>query len=117
MPMSKANWWNTPPSVVRSAVTLISVASAVSVAWLLWNFLRSEAFASVFFCAIIFSAWFGGFKQGLLAVTISTLSFDYFFLTPPHSFYLDSSQQPRLIIFIASAFIICLLTASQRTTT
>jgi PAS domain S-box-containing protein len=115
--MSKANWWNNPPSVVKSAVTLISVASAVSVAWLLWNFLRSEAFASVFFCAIIFSAWFGGFKQGLLAVTISTLSFDYFFLTPPHSFYLDSSQQPRLIIFIASAFIICLLTASQRTTT
>jgi PAS domain S-box-containing protein len=117
MPMSKPNWWYNPPSGVKSAVTLVSVASAVTVAWVLWHFLRSEAFASVFFCAIIFSAWFGGLRQGVLAVTISTLSFDYFFLTPPHSFYLDSSQQPRLIIFIASAFIICLLTASQRSTT
>src|ERR1700730_17370307 len=117
MPMSKANWWNNPPSVVQSGVTLMSVSSAVSVAWLLWNFLRSEAFASVFFCAIIFSAWFGGFKQGLLAVTISALAFDYFFLSPTHSLYLDSRQLPRLITFVVSALIMGFLTASQRSTT
>jgi K+-sensing histidine kinase KdpD len=84
--MSKLNWWKTPPTGVKSAVTLFSVASAVVVAWMLLNFLHSEAFASVFFCAIILSAWFGGFRQGLLGVTVSALSFDYFFLTPPIRF-------------------------------
>src|ERR1700686_1140212 len=117
MPMSKANWWTNPPSRVKYAVTLISVASAVIVAWMLWHFWHSEAFASVFFCAIILSAWFGGFRQGLLGVTVSALAFDYFFLSPNHSFYLDSSQLPRLIIFVVSALIMGFLTASQRSTT
>jgi PAS domain S-box-containing protein len=115
--MPKANWWTTPPSSMKYTVTLVSVTSAVIVAWLLWHFLRSEAFASVFFCAIIFSAWFGGFRQGFLGVTVSALAFDYFFLTPTNSFYLDSSQQPRLIIFVVSALIMSFLTASKRSTT
>jgi len=117
MPISKANWWTNPPSSVKSGVTLISVASAVIGSWVLWHFWHSEAFASVFFCAIIFSAWFGGFRQGLLGVTTSALAFDYFFLSPTHSFYLDSSELPRLIIFVVSALIMGFLTASQRSTT
>jgi PAS domain S-box-containing protein len=117
MPVSKANRWTNPPSSVKYAVTLVSVASAVIVAWVLWHYWHSEAFASVFFCAIIFGAWFGGFRQGLLAVAVSAVAFDYFFLSPTHSFYLDSSQLPRLIIFIVSALIMGFLTASQRSTT
>ena len=117
MPMSKANWWTNPPSSVKCTVTFGSVASAVILAWLLWHFWHSEAFASVFFCAIIFSAWFGGFRQALLGVAVSALAFDYFFLTPPHSFYLDSSQLPRLFIFAVSALIMGFVTASQRSTT
>ena len=115
--MSKPNWWTNPPSSVKSAVTLVSVASAVIVAWVLWHFWHSEVFASVFFCAIIFGAWFGGFRQGFLGVTVSALAFDYFFLSPTHSFYLDSSQLPRLIIFVVSALVMGFLTASQRSTT
>ena len=117
MPMLKANWWTNPPSSVKYGVTLVAVASAVVVAWLLWHFWHSEAFASVFFCAIIFSAWFGGFRLGLLGVTVSALAFDYFFLSPTRSFYVDSRQLPRLIIFVVSALIMCFLTASQRSTT
>ncbi|MCU1300522.1 MAG: multi-sensor signal transduction histidine kinase [Candidatus Sulfotelmatobacter sp.] len=117
MPRSKANYWTNPPSGVKYTVTLVSIASAVIVAWVLWHFWHSEAFASVFFCAIIFSAWFGGFRQGLLGVTVSALAFDYFFLSPTHTFYLDSRQLPRLIIFVVSALIMGFLTASQRSTT
>ncbi len=117
LPMSKANWWSNPPSSVKYAVTLVAVTSAVIVAWVLWHFWHSEAFASVFFCAIIFSAWFGGFRQALLGVAVSALAFDYFFLTPPHSFYLDSSQLPRLFIFAVSALIMGFVTASQRSAT
>src|SRR6202140_3733287 len=77
----------------------------------------TEPFASVFFCPIIFSAWFGGFRQGLLGVMVSALAFDYFFLSPTHSLYLDSSQLPRLMIFVVSALLMGFLTASQRSTT
>ena len=114
--MSKANWWSNPPSSVKYSVTLVAVFSAIIVAWVLWHFWHSEAFASVFFCAIIFSAWFGGFRQGLLGVTVSAVAFDYFFLSPIHSLYMDPSQLPRLIIFVVSALIMCFLTASQRST-
>ncbi|HET6142320.1 MAG TPA: PAS domain-containing protein [Candidatus Acidoferrales bacterium] len=115
--MSTPKWWTNPPSSVKCTLTLVSVAAAVMSAWVLWHFWHSEAFASVFFCAVIFSAWFGGFRQGLLGVIVSTLAFDYFFLSPNHSLYLNSSQLPRLIIFLVSALIIGFLTASQRSTT
>src|SRR6266404_5067715 len=112
---SKAEkWWSAPQAALRCAVTLVSVASAVFLAWVMWRFWHSEAFASLFFCAVIFSAWFGGYRQGLLAVTASALAFDYYLLSPYHSFYLESSQQPRFVIFVVSALIIGLVTASQR---
>ena len=117
MPMSKQNWWSKPPVGIKCAITLTSITLAVVVAWVMWSYWRTEAFASVFFCAIIFSAWFGGFRQGLLGVMVSALAFDYFFLSPTHSLYLDSSQLPRLIVFVVSALIMGFLTASQRSTT
>jgi PAS domain S-box-containing protein len=117
MRMAKASWWTNPPSSVKYAVTFVSVAAAVIVSWVLLDFWHSEAFVSVFFCAVIFSAWFGGFRQAFLGVTVSGLAFDYFFLSPTHSFYLDSSQLPRLAIFVVSALIVGFLTASQRSAT
>src|SRR5260370_23572989 len=98
---SKAEkWWSAPQAVLRCAVTLVSVASAVFLAWVIWRFWHSEAFASLFFCAVIFSAWFGGYRQGLLAVTASALAFDYYLPFPYHSFYIKSDHHPRLLIFL-----------------
>jgi C4-dicarboxylate-specific signal transduction histidine kinase len=114
---SKPDWWSNPRAGLKSVVTLVSVASAVSLAWAMWRYWHTEAFASVFFCAIILSAWFGGFRQALLAVTISVLAFDYYLLPPVHSFHLDPSQLPRLIIFAGSGLVIGFLTASQRSNT
>jgi PAS domain S-box-containing protein len=107
-------WWSAPPVVLRYGVTLLSVALAVILAWVMWHFWQSEAFASLFFCAVMFSAWFGGYRQGLLAVTASALAFDYYLLSPQHSFYIEPSEQPRFIIFVVSALIIGFVTASQR---
>ena len=117
MPMSKPNWWTNPPAGVKYAVTLVSVASAVIIAWVLWHFWHSEAFASVFFCAIIFGAWFGGFRQGLLGVTFSALAFDYFFLSPIYSLAAKPGEIPRLVIFTVSALFVGSLSAAQRSAT
>src|SRR5260370_8069373 len=101
---SKAEkWWSAPQAVLRCAVTLVSVASAVFLAWVIWRFWHSEAFASLFFCAVIFSAWFGGYRQGLLAVTASPFAFDFYLLSPHHSFFFKSNHTPPLFTSLFSS--------------
>jgi C4-dicarboxylate-specific signal transduction histidine kinase len=116
LPPTKPHWRSNPHTLLKCGVTVVSVASAVILAWLMWRYWHTEAFASLFFCAIMLSAWFGGFRQGLLAVAVSVLAFDYYLLPPVHSFHLESGQLPRLTIFAVSALIIGFITASQRST-
>ena len=113
--MSKAeNFDRSAPSVLKVALTLVSVAAAVIVAKGLHHFWKSEAFASLFFCAIIFSAWFGGYWHGLLAVALSALTFDYWFLQPIDSLAVNFHELPRLIVFLLCALLVGFLAASQR---
>jgi signal transduction histidine kinase/PAS domain-containing protein len=106
-----------PSGVLRSAVTLFSVFAAVIVARVLQHYWKSEAFASLFFCAIIFSAWFGGYRQGLLAITFSVLAFDYCFLAPINSIAVNLNEVPRLTVFVLCALLMGFLAASQRNNT
>ena len=61
----------------------------------------------------MWSAWFGGLRQGLLAITLSALAFDYYFLPPIYSFAVNASEFPRLIVFIAAALLVGFIAASQ----
>jgi len=100
--------------VVHFAVTLVAVVAAVIVAKVMQSYWKSEAFGSLFFCAIMFSGWFGGYRQGLLAVILSTLAFNFFFLARIHSMAISFSEVPRLIIFVLCALLVGFLAASQR---
>jgi hypothetical protein len=103
--------------VLKSAITLVSVAAAVVVTRALQHYWPSEAFASLFFCAIMFSAWFGGFRQGLLAITLCLLAFDYCFLPPIHAAGLNLNELPRFSFFALCALLIVFLAASQQKNT
>jgi len=103
--------------VLKCTVTFIAVAAAVIIAKVLQSHFKSEAFGSLFFCAIMFSGWFGGYRQGLLAATLSVLAFDYFFLAPIHSMAVSLNEVPRLIIFLLCALLVGFLSASQRNNT
>ena len=79
-------WWSKAPALLRHSVAVLSVAAAL-VAGLLFNtFLHSGPFVSLFLCAIMFAAWFGGVGPGLLATALSILAFDYYFVPPIDSF-------------------------------
>jgi C4-dicarboxylate-specific signal transduction histidine kinase len=106
-----------PPAVWRYAVALVSVASAVILARMLEDYWHSTPFVSLFFCAIMFSAWLGGFGPGLIAVALSVLAFGYYFLLPTHTLAVNLNELPRLILFAASALIVGLLAAAQRSAT
>ena len=113
---SKPLWWSNPPVIWRYAVTLLLVASAVILAQLLERYWQSTPFVSLFLCAIMFSAWFGGLRQGLLATALLVLAFDYYFLPPTHSLAPNFNELPRLVLFAGSALVVGLISAAQRRT-
>ncbi len=106
-----------PPAIARYVLAFLSVLAAALAARGMEIYLNATPFASLFFCAVIFSAWFGGFGPGLLSVALSVLLFDYYFLAPTHSLEIRINEVPRLIIFTGSGLVIGLLAASQKSMT
>jgi len=72
---------------------------------------------SLFLCAVMFSAWFGGAGPGFLATVLSVLAFYYSFLPPVDSLAAKPSQIPRFLVFIMSALFVGSLSVAQRRTT
>jgi PAS domain S-box-containing protein len=76
-----------------------------------------DAPVSLFLCAVILSAWFGGIRPGLLAAALSALGFYYFFLPPVHSLDAKPDEIPRLLVFMVSALFVGSLSVAQRSAT
>ena len=91
-------WWRKPPVLVSYAVAVLSVAAALIVALLMQLHLEAAP-VSLFLCAIMFSAWFGGSGPGLLAVALAHLAFIYYFVPPIHSLVVEIGQVPRILSF------------------
>jgi len=94
-------------------VAVISVAVALLIALFLDAHLVTAP-VSLFICALIFSAWYGGIKPGLLAMLLSLLMFKLFFIAPVYSLAVHITEVPRLLIFTLSALFVVLLSATQR---
>ncbi|HZE71545.1 MAG TPA: PAS domain S-box protein [Pyrinomonadaceae bacterium] len=107
--------WSQPPVIVGHVIAVLSVGAALSIARLLDARLVTAP-VSLFLCAIMFSAWVGGVRPGLLSVGLSLLVFDYYFVTPTHSLAIEIKEVPRFIIFALSALFVGLLSAAQKRT-
>ena len=69
-----------------------------------------------FFLAILFSAWVGGLRPGLLATALATVFGAFFLLAPKYSLLIDSSSDRlQLAFFIATGIGICLAYESLHT--
>jgi PAS domain S-box-containing protein len=96
-------------------VVVVSIGLAMSIGMLLQSY-QISAPASLFFCALMFSAWYGGLRPGLLAVVLSLLAFDYFFTAPVYSLMIITSELPRMVLFALAGLFVVLLSANQRST-
>jgi len=65
----------------------------------------------------MFSAWFGGFGTGLFSMSLAFLAFDYYYVTPIHTFSIDVKEVPRILVFTLATLFAGLLSAAQRRTT
>jgi C4-dicarboxylate-specific signal transduction histidine kinase len=109
-------WWHKPPGIASYGVAVLLVTAALIIArWLDIHLVTAPV--SLFLCAIMLSALFGGLRPGLLAVTLSLLAFDYYFVTPPYSLAMEIKEVPRFVIFALSALFVGLLSAAQRSVT
>ena len=112
--MSRFNplWWPKQPVIWRYGIAALSVLAAATIS--LWPpFHLQSAPASLFICAVLVSAWFGGSGPGLFAITLSTLAFYFYFLTPIHSLTAKPEDLPRLAMFMVAALFVESLSASQ----
>jgi C4-dicarboxylate-specific signal transduction histidine kinase len=100
-------------AISRYGIAVLSVAAALIISR--WPAFHLEtAPASLFLCAVMFSAWLGGVGPGLLATALSSLAFNYYFLEPLYSFAVKSEELPRFVIFSVSAVVAGALSAAQR---
>jgi PAS domain S-box-containing protein len=109
-------WVATSSAIVRYANAVLSVAAATIAGLLLDAFIQAAPFVSLFLCAIMFAAWFGGIGPGLLATVLSISAFDYYFVPPIHTLAVGAQDIVRLGLFaITALFVIALIAAQRRT--
>jgi len=116
--MSRSNplLWPKPPAIWSYGIAVLSVATALIISR--WPALHLEAApVSLFLCAVILSAWFGGIQPGLLAAALSALAFYYYFLPPMSSLAAKPEEIPRFVIFMVSMLFVGGLSAAQRSAT
>ena len=108
--------WPKPSGIRSYGIAVLSVAAALIISQ--WPPLHLEAApVSLFLCAVILSAWFGGVGPGLLATALSGLAFYYYFLPPIRSWDAKPGEIPRLVIFMVSALFVGSLSVAQRSAT
>jgi len=108
--------WPKLPAIWSYWIAVVSVSAALIISR--WPTLHlQDAPVSLFLCAVILTAWFGGVWPGLLATALSAIAFYYYFLPPIHSLNAKPEEIPRFAIFMVSALFVGSLTVAQRDAT
>lgn len=95
-------------SLLRSfALALLFVSAALVPELFIVKRFFPYPFLFLFFGAVMASAWFGGMTGGFIAVVLSILAVDYFFIPPVNSFVFNAIAAGYL-----AAFVICATIAS-----
>jgi C4-dicarboxylate-specific signal transduction histidine kinase len=95
-------------------VAILSVTAALAVAQLLETFVQSAPTVSLFLCAIMFVAWFGGLRPSLLAVVLAAIYFTLFMVAPSGTVAIASRDIPRIALFVITSLFVVSLSAAQR---
>jgi PAS domain S-box-containing protein len=105
-------------------MAVLSVAVAIIATELLTRLLQAEPIALLLLCAVIFTAWLGGFGPALFATTLAVLAFHYNIASPTDSFVwkhdlfvVHISEVPRLVLFAITSLIVAFVVTTQRKVT
>ncbi len=101
------------PLVFRYSIPIVAAGAATLLAALLPARFDPSHF-TLYFLAVMLSAWYGGFGAGVISTVISALALDYFFISPLDSIELDAHAFVRLCVFLIVAVITSILTNARR---
>ena len=106
--------WSSPPAFLGYGVAILSVTAALGTAQLLEAYFKSTPTVSLFLCAIMFVAWFGGLRPSLLAVALAATYFTWFMVEPSGSIAIVGRDVPRVLLFVVTSLFVVSLSAAQR---
>src|ERR1700747_2807124 len=104
-----------PPArapILSYGVAILSTTLALLPALLLSNVIESRL--AVFAVAVMVSAWYGGWKPGLVATSFALTVSIYYTLAGPHSETENRRAIIRLALFVTIAVLICWFNAALR---
>jgi PAS domain S-box-containing protein len=115
------------PSAIRMwyyAMAILSVAVAVIVTEITARLLQTEPIALLMLCAVISTAWLGGFSPAILAIALSVFAFHYNLVPPTNSFvwkqdilHIGIVEVPRLFLFASTSLYVAFVVTAQRKAT
>src|SRR6516225_705924 len=70
--------------------------------------------ASLFFCSVMLSSWYGGIWPGAFAALLSVIALDYYFIPPLYALGISLEDAPDMIVFVATALFIGCLSGEQK---
>ena len=103
--MSKSDQIRTLTRPLSSyVVAAISVGIAVVITLKLGSVVKHTA--TLFFCSVILSSWYGGLWPGVVAALLSVVALDYYFIPPLYALGISLEEAPDMIVFVATALFI-----------
>jgi len=105
---------STPLSAIqRYGLAVLSVSVALGAALLL-DRLHFPGLVSPFLLTLAVAAWYGGTGPAVLALFLSCVSFEYFFVEPLYSLYISLSALPYSIAFASLASLVTWFSVVRR---
>src|ERR1700733_7738311 len=102
------------PAILRYGLAVTSVALGTLAAFALERYQFRGVEYPLFLLAIAMTVWYAGVGPAVLAVALSSLSFNYFFTDPRFSFYVTRADIPYYLIFILFALLLTWFSAVRR---
>jgi PAS domain S-box-containing protein len=101
-------------SLTWYGLAVLSVGIAIGAALILDHFHFRDAAVPLLLFACAISSWYGGRGPALLAFTLATAGFYWYFIEPVRTIYILPSEIPYFIIFAAFASLIAWFSAVRR---
>jgi PAS domain S-box-containing protein len=101
-------------TIQRYGLAVLSVSVALGGALLLERFHFRGVGVPLFLFAVAVTTWYGGTGAAVLALLLSCISFDYFFVEPLYRLDISFSDLPYFIVFAAFATLVTWFSSVQR---
>jgi PAS domain S-box-containing protein len=101
-------------AILRYGLAVTSVALSTLAAFLLERYQFRDVEYPFFLFAIAVTVWYAGVGPAIVAVVLSSLSFNYYFTEPRYSFYVTRADVPYYLIFILFALLLTWFSAVRR---